>query len=155
MARHPLAGKPAPPEILVNVPRLVSRYYTTRPDSSIPEQRVCFGTSWHRGTSLNGGFNEEHILATCQAVAEYRASAGIDGPLFLGMDTPALSEPALTTALEVLAANGVQLVVDRHLGVTPTPVVSHAILGHNRRGEGGQADGIIITPSHTPPDDGG
>ena len=109
MARHPLAGKPAPAEILVNVPRLVSRYYATRPDTSVPEQRVGFGTSGHRGTSMTGGFNEEHILATCQAVAEYRASQGIDGPLLLGMDTHALSEPAYVTALEVFAANGVRV----------------------------------------------
>ena len=155
MARHPLAGRPAPAELLVNLPRLVSHYYTIRPDVSVPEQRVTFGTSGHRGTSLQSAFNEDHILATCQAVAEYRAAQGIDGPLFLGMDTHALSEPAFNTALEVLAANGVELVIDRDLGFTPTPAISHAILAHNRRHSGGQADGIIITPSHNPPEDGG
>jgi phosphoglucomutase len=155
MPRHPLAGRPAPSEILVNVPRLLSRYYESSPDPSQPGQRVAFGTSGHRGTSLNGSFNEDHILATCQAIVEYRRGQGIDGPLFVGMDTHALSEAAFTTAVEVFAANGVELVVDRELGYTPTPAVSHAILGHNRSGRGGRADGVVITPSHNPPEDGG
>src|SRR5690606_21090683 len=132
MSRHPLAGKPAPRELLVNVPRLLSRYYTSPPDPSQPGQRVTFGTAGHRGTSLESSFNEDHILATCQAIAEYRKTQGIDGPLYLGMDTHALSEAAFNTALEVFAANDVELVVDRELGYTPTPAVSHAILIHNR-----------------------
>ena len=155
MARHPLAGKPAPAEILVNVPRLLSRYYESTPDPADPGQRVAFGTSGHRGTSLSCSFNEDHILATCQAIGEYRADQGITGPLFVGMDTHALSEAAFTTALEVFAANGVELVVDRALGYTPTPAISHAILGHNRSGPKDQADGVVITPSHNPPQDGG
>lgn len=155
MSRHPLAGKPAPRELLINVPRLLSRYYTSPPDPSQPGQRVTFGTSGHRGTSLESSFNEDHILATCQAIAEYRKAEGIDGPLYLAMDTHALSEAAFTTALEVFAANDVDLVVDRELGYTPTPAVSHAILIHNRGGNRGRADGVVITPSHNPPQDGG
>ena len=156
MSLHPLAGKPAPESLLENIPRLVANYYSLQPDPQDPAQRVAFGTSGHRGSALAGSFNEAHILAVSQAVAEYRAAAGIDGPLFLGMDTHALSEPALISAVEVLAANGVALRLDHELGYTPTPVVSHAILAHNRNAAGGaQADGIVITPSHNPPADGG
>ena len=154
MALHPLAGKPAPRELLINVPRLVAAYYAFRPDPSVPAQRVSFGTSGHRGSSLESAFNEEHILAITQAVAEYRAAHSIDGPIFLGMDTHALSEPALWTALEVLAANGVDVRMQRG-AYTPTPVVSHAILSFNRGRSSGLADGLVITPSHNPPADGG
>ena len=132
MARHELAGQPAPSDILVNVPRLLSRYYASHPDPNDPGQRVAFGTSGHRGTSLSGSFNEEHILATCQAVVEYRRDQGITGPLFVGMDTHALSEPALRSAVEVFAALGVEVMVQAGGGFTPTPVVSHAILAYNR-----------------------
>lgn len=155
MARHPLAGKPAPNEILVNTPRLLSRYYETTPDPSDPGQRVAFGTSGHRGTSFDGSFNEDHILATCQAIVEHRQQQRITGPLFLGMDTHALSEAAFSTAVEVFAANAVELVVDRALGYTPTPAISHAILNHNRGRRSHLADGVVITPSHNPPEDGG
>ena len=153
---HPLAGKPAPPDLLINVPRLISAYYTEKPDPSNPAQQVSFGTSGHRGSSLKGTFNDDHIAAICQAIVEYRASAAITGPLFLGMDTHALSEPAHATAVEVFAANGVELYIDAASGYTPTPVISHAILTHNRAGAtGGKADGVVITSSHNPPDDGG
>jgi len=155
MALHELAGKPAPRSILTSIPRLVAAYYTVRPDPEDPEQRVSFGTSGHRGTALQGTFNEAHIVAVSQAVCDYRAAAGIDGPLFLGMDTHALSEAAHTTAVEVFAANGVDVHVAADGGFTPTPVVSHAILRHNREGARGKADGVIITPSHNPPEDGG
>ena len=155
MALHPLAGKPAPRSMLVHVPRLVSAYYTLRPDVAEPSQRVAFGTSGHRGSSFRRSFNEDHILAITQAICERRRLDGIDGPLFLGKDTHALSEPAHTTALEVLAAHGVDVFVDEHDGCTPTPVISHAILTHNRGGGRGTADGIVITPSHNPPEDGG
>lgn len=155
MALHPLAGKPAPRELLVNVPRLVSAYYTLQPDPSERGQRVSFGTSGHRGSALDGSFNEAHILAISQAVAEHRRAAGIDGPLFLGMDTHALSEPALISAVEVLAANEVPLVLQSGRGYTPTPVISHAILTWNAGRRSGLADGIVITPSHNPPRDGG
>jgi phosphoglucomutase len=156
MALHPLAGKRAPYEILVNIPRLISTYYTRTPDVADLNQRVAFGTSGHRGTSMEGSFNEDHILAISQAICEYRQQQGIDGPLFLGMDTHALSEPALISAIEVLAANGIDVVYQAGMGYTPTPVISHAILAHNRRANGsGQADGIVITPSHNPPQDGG
>ncbi len=155
MALSPLAGKPAPRDILVNVPRLVSAYYTQSPDPSDPAQRVCFGTSGHRGSSLNNGFNEAHILAVSQAICDYRRSRGITGPLFLGMDTHALSEPAHTSAVEVLAANEVDVMIHQGLGFTPTPVISHAILAHNRGRTHGLADGVVITPSHNPPQDGG
>jgi phosphoglucomutase len=151
----PLAGKPAPQEILVNIPRLVAAYYTLRPDPADPSQRVAFGTSGHRGTSLAGTFNEAHILAIAQAVAEYRAAQGVHGPLYLGMDTHALSEAAWGTALEVLAANGVLVRYEAGRGYTPTPLVSHAILSYNRGRSEGWADGIVITPSHNPPADGG
>ncbi|GGR98216.1 phosphoglucomutase (alpha-D-glucose-1,6-bisphosphate-dependent) [Deinococcus sedimenti] len=159
MTLSPLAGKRAPQSLLTNIPRLVAHYYETRPDVHDPLQRVAFGTSGHRGTSINGSFNESHILAVTQAVAEHRAAAGIRGPLFMGLDTHALSEPAWMTALQVLVANGVQ--VRAQAGAfTPTPLISHAILEHNRPGREGRpdhdwADGIVITPSHNPPQDGG
>ncbi len=149
------AGKPAPDELLANVPRLVAAYYTTQPDPENPAQRVSFGTSGHRGTSLSGSFNEAHILAVTQALCEYRQSAGVTGPLFVGMDTHALSEPALMSATEVLAANGVTVMLQEGRGYTPTPAVSHAILGYNRGRKDGLADGVVITPSHNPPEDGG
>jgi phosphoglucomutase len=152
---HPLAGKLAPRSILPNIPRLVSAYYTTRPDARTPGQEVSFGTSGHRGNSLKASFNEDHILAIVQAVCDYRKANGITGPLFLGMDTHALSEPAHITAIEVLAANGVTTKIQQGLKYTPTPVISHAILMHNRAGVGGLADGLVITPSHNPPDNGG
>jgi len=155
MALHELAGKPAPREILVNVPRLVAQYYALQPDVAEPSQRVSFGTSGHRGSSLRKAFNEAHILAIAQAVCDVRAQRGVDGPLFVGMDTHALSEPALISVLEVLAANEVHVRVQKGLGYTPTPVVSHAILRHNRGRSSGLADGIVITPSHNPPEDGG
>ncbi len=152
---NPLAGKPAEPSMLVNVPRLVTAYYAERPDPSIAAQRVAFGTSGHRGSAFDLAFNETHILAISQAICLYRKRENIDGPLFLGMDTHALSEPAFASALEVLAANGVEVMIDRGRGYTPTPVVSHAILNHNRGRKSGLADGIVITPSHNPPEDGG
>jgi len=152
---HPNAGKPADPKDLVNVPRLVAAYYTGRPDPFEPSQRVAFGTSGHRGSSLSLSFNEAHILAVTQALCERRVRGKATGPLFLGMDTHALSEPAFRSALEVLAGNGVEVMVDRDGGYTPTPVVSHAILSHNRGRSEGLADGIVITPSHNPPEDGG
>jgi phosphoglucomutase len=155
MATHPLAGKPAPRELLVNVPRLVSAYYTGKPDASVPEQQVAFGTSGHRGSSLLTSFNEDHILAICQALCEWRRAQGIDGPLYIGMDTHALSEPALATAIEVLAANEMDIFIQAGLGYTPTPVISHAILTYNRGRTSGLADGVVITPSHNPPEDGG
>jgi phosphoglucomutase len=141
--------------MLVNIPRLVTAYYTERPDPSIPEQRVAFGTSGHRGSAFKQAFNEVHILAISQAICLYRQQQHIDGPLFLGMDTHALSEPAFASALEVLIANSVEVMVDRDGGYTPTPVISHAILKHNRGRQSGLADGIVITPSHNPPEDGG
>lgn len=154
MTVHPLAGQPAPPELLVNVPRLVSAYYTQKPDAGDPGQRVAFGTSGHRGSSLQNSFNEDHILAICQAICELRQSKGINGPLYLGMDTHALSEPAHATALEVFAAHGIDVMIAAG-GYTPTPVISHAILTYNRGRTSGLADGVVITPSHNPPDDGG
>ena len=157
MTLNPLAGKPAPKEMLANIPRLVTSYYTIHPDPAVAAQRVSFGTSGHRGTSSAGSFNEDHILAVCQAISEYRAGKGIAGPLFAGMDTHALSEPALISALEVFAANGVEVVVQQGLSYTPTPVISHAILTYNRgrTSSGSLADGVVITPSHNPPGDGG
>jgi phosphoglucomutase len=155
MALHPLAGKPAPREILINVPRLISEYYTSHPDPAVPAQQVAFGTSGHRGTSLTCSFNDGHIAATSQAICEYRAAQGVTGPLFIGMDSHALSEPALSTAIEVFAANGVELMVQAGRGYTPTPAISHAILTHNRGRSAGLADGVVITPSHNPPSDGG
>jgi phosphoglucomutase len=155
MAQHPHAGKPARVEDLTNIPRLVAAYYLNKPDMSLPEQRVAFGTSGHRGSSLHNAFTESHIQAISQALAEYRQSKGISGPLFIGMDTHALSEAALASAVQVLAANGVQVRIQQGLGYTPTPVVSHAILAYNRAGHADLADGVVITPSHNPPEDGG
>jgi phosphoglucomutase len=152
---NPLAGQPVPPSLLINVPRLISAYYTQVPDAAVPSQRVAFGTSGHRGSAFSTAFNEAHILAITQAVCLYRRQAGIDGPLFLGMDTHALAEPAFISALEVLAANGVETMIDEHSGYTPTPVISHAILTYNRGRTTGLADGIVISPSHNPPDEGG
>jgi len=155
MKVSPFAGKPAEPSMLVNVPRLVTAYYTEVPDPSAPEQRVAFGTSGHRGSAFEKAFNEWHILAISQAICLYRRQQKIDGPLFLGMDTHALSVPALAGALEVLAANGVDVMIAEGDEYTPTPVVSHAILTYNRGRKIGLADGIVITPSHNPPHDGG
>jgi phosphoglucomutase len=155
MPLHPLAGKTAPRSILVNVPRLISAYYIHHPDVALEAERVAFGTSGHRGSSLKSSFNEDHILTTTQAICDYRSHQSFTGPLFLGMDTHALSEPSFATALEVLAANGVEVMIQQDLGYTPTPVVSHAILTHNRGRTSGLADGIVITPSHNPPEDGG
>ncbi|SDY35065.1 phosphoglucomutase [Variovorax sp. YR634] len=154
-ATNPLAGKPAPLELLVNVPRLISAYYTGRPDPSVPSQRVAFGTSGHRGSSFDDAFNEWHVLAISQAICDYRKQKGIDGPLFLGIDTHALSTPAFSSAVEVLAANGVELMISKDDEYTPTPAVSHAILVYNRGRTSGLADGIVITPSHNPPESGG
>ena len=150
-----LAGKPADPSLLINVSRLITAYYTRRPDPSVPAQRVVFGTSGHRGSALDNAFNEAHILAITQAICLYRKQHNIDGPLYIGMDTHALSEPAFASALEVLAANGVDVMVDADNGYTPTPVISHAILTYNRGRKSGLADGIVITPSHNPPRFGG
>ena len=155
MSISPYAGKVAEPWMLTNIARLITAYYANRPDPSIAGQRVAFGTSGHRGSSLNNSFNEQHILAISQAICLYRRQQGIDGPLFLGMDTHALSEPAFATAIEVLAANGVDVMLDAAGGYTPTPVVSHAILTYNRGRAGGLSDGIVITPSHNPPNSGG
>jgi len=155
MPVSPYAGKPADPSLLINVPRLVTAYYTGRPDPSVPGERVAFGTSGHRGCSLDNAFNEAHILAITQAICLYRTQQGIDGPLFMGIDTHALSEPAFASALEVLAANGVEVMVDADDGYTPTPVISHAVLTYNRGRRRGLADGIVITPSHNPPRFGG
>jgi len=155
MTPSPLAGKPAPPDLLVDVSRLVTAYYTDAPDPSVPAQRVAFGTSGHRGSSFLRSFNEDHILAITQAICHYRAGRNISGPLFLGIDTHALSVPACATALEVLAANGVDVVLAAADEFTPTPVISQAILAFNAAAPAGLADGIIITPSHNPPEDGG
>jgi phosphoglucomutase len=155
MTISPLAGKPAPQSILVNVPRLMTAYYSQAPDPKVPAQRVSFGTSGHRGSAFDCAFNEDHILAITQAICEYRKQHGIDGPLFLGIDTHALSASAFASALEVLAANGVTVMIDDRDGYTPTPVVSHAILTYNHGRSTGLADGIVVTPSHNPPDDGG
>ncbi len=151
----PRAGQPAAAEDLVDVAKLVTAYYAVHPDPGDAAQRVSFGTSGHRGSAFTATFNEDHILATTQAICEYRASQGIDGPLYLGADTHALSEPAQVSALEVLAANGVQVMTDARGGYTPTPAVSRAILAHNTSGRGPRADGIVVTPSHNPPTDGG
>jgi len=155
MTISPLAGQPAPASMLVNVPRLVSTYYADHPDVAVAAERVAFGTSGHRGSALTRTFNEAHILAITQAICNYRASHGVIGPLFLGIDTHALSEPAAISALEVLAANNVEAMIDRDHGYTPTPVISHAILRYNRGRTSGLADGIVVTPSHNPPEDGG
>ena len=155
MTTSPLAGKPVPNELLIDVTKLLDQYYQLHPDPSEPTQRVQFGTSGHRGSSANASFNENHILAITQAIVEYRREQGITGPLFIGMDTHALSAPAQKTALEVLAAHGVETMLARDDGYTPTPVISHAILTYNRGRSAGMADGIVITPSHNPPSDGG
>ncbi len=154
MALHPRAGQPAIQADLENIPRLISAYYRRQPDINDPGQRVSFGTSGHRGCALDGSFNEAHIAAICQAIAEYRNQQGIEGPLFLGIDSHALSEPAFITAVEVLSGNGVALVVEKGRGYTPTPVISQAIVAHNQRHQD-KADGILLTPSHNPPRDGG
>src|SRR5882757_1393411 len=154
MSVHPRAGLPAEPSDLVDLAKLVTAYYAEHPDPSVPEQRVAFGTSGHRGSALSIAFNEDHILATSQAICEYRAGQGITGPLFMGKDTHALSEPAFVSALEVFAANGVRVLIDSRDGYTPTPALSRAILAHNENG-GDKADGVVITPSHNPPRDGG
>jgi phosphoglucomutase len=155
MSHHPLAGQPAPRDLLVDIDELRDAYTSRKPDVTIPAQRVSFGTSGHRGSSLRGTFNEAHVLAITQAICDYRGSRGIGGPLFLGRDTHALSEPAFMTALEVLAAKGVAVMIDKDDGYTPTPAISHAILTWNRGRTSGLADGIVITPSHNPPEDGG
>jgi phosphoglucomutase len=155
MKIHPLAGKPAPQDFLVDIDKLRKEYYARKPDITDSAQRVSFGTSGHRGSSLRGGFNEAHVLVITQAICEYRKSQGITGPLYIGKDTHGLSEPAFATALEVLAANRVDTMIDCADGYTPTPAVSHAILIHNRGRTSSLADGIVITPSHNPPEDGG
>ncbi len=155
MSIHPLAGKPAPIESLTNIPRLISAYYTIHPEPGNPAQAVSFGTSGHRGTSLNGSFNDDHVAAISQAIYEYRRGEGISGPLFMGMDSHGLSEPALYTAIEVFAANGMEIHIHQNHQYTPTPVISHAILTWNASHQGVQADGVVISPSHNPPEDGG
>jgi phosphoglucomutase len=155
MAIDPLAGQPAPASLLVDLDLLHDSYYTGRPDQADLTQRVRFGTSGHRGSSIRGSFNEQHVLAITQAICDYRSAQSITGPLYLGKDTHALSQPASQSALEVLAANGVEVVLDREDGYTPTPAISHAILAYNRSRISGLADGIVVTPSHNPPDDGG
>src|SRR5690349_6514768 len=152
---HPAAGKQASPDALTNIPRLVTAYFAGKPDVADPAQRVAFGTSGHRGTSVKNTFNEGHILATTQAICDYRKEKGLTGPLFIGIDTHALAEPALVSAVEVFAANGVDIMIDERGGYTPTPVISHAILSYNKGRSSGLADGVVITPSHNPPEDGG
>jgi phosphoglucomutase len=152
---NPLAGKPAAPSMLANIPRLVTAYFAGQPDPKVAAQRVAFGTSGHRGSAFNNDFNEAHILSISQALCDHRRAVGIDGPLFVGIDTHALAEPALASALEVFSANGVEVMVDAHDGYTPTPVISHAILTYNKGRSGGLADGVVVTPSHNPPEDGG
>jgi phosphoglucomutase len=151
----PLAGKIAAPSMLANVPRLVTAYFAGKPDPKVASQRVAFGTSGHRGSALNNAFNEAHIISISQALCDHRKRGGISGPLFIGIDTHALAEPALASALEVFAANGVHVMIDAHDGYTPTPVISHAILTYNKGRDDGLADGVVITPSHNPPEDGG
>jgi phosphoglucomutase len=155
MAIHPLAGKIVPKKNLTDIAELISLYYETQPDVNISSQKVSFGTSGHRGSSLNMSFTEDHIMAIAQAICEYRAKEGITGPLFVGKDTHALSTPAEKTALQVFAANGVTAMIDKDGGYTPTPVISHAILTYNKGRTDGLADGVVITPSHNPPDNGG
>ena len=154
-APNPAAGKPVDPAALINVPQLVTAYFASKPDAADPAQRVAFGTSGHRGTSLKNSFNEDHILATTQAICDHRRETGLNGPLFIGIDTHALAEPALVSAVEVFAANGVEVMIDERGGYTPTPVISHAILSYNKGRTSGLADGVVITPSHNPPEDGG
>ena len=155
MSLHPLAGKPAPYDVLTNIPRLISAYYSFHPDPSDPAQKVSFGTSGHRGSSLNASFNDDHVAAISQAIYEYRKGQGINGPLFMGMDTHALSEPALFTAIEVFADNQMEIRIHQDHRYTPTPVISHAILTFNAEHANTQADGVVISPSHNPPEDGG
>jgi phosphoglucomutase len=155
VAIHPAAGKPADPSALVDIPKLISAYFVERPDPTVRAQQVSFGTSGHRGSSFDLSFNEWHILAITQAICEYRQANRIDGPLFLGIDTHALSEPAFASAMEVLAANGVEVMIPEGTDYTPTPAISHAILTYNRGRAAGLADGIVVTPSHNPPQDGG
>ena len=155
MALNPLAGQPAPASLLVDVPRLITAYFTEKPDVSVSTQKVSFGTSGHRGSAFECSFTEHHILAITQAICEYRKKTGVEGPLFLAKDTHALSEPAFASALEVLAAHRIEVLVDQDLGYTPTPALSHAVLVYNRGRRQGLADGIVITPSHNPPEDGG
>ena len=155
MPLHALAGQPAPVELRANIPQLISAYYTQSPDTADPAQAVAFGTSGHRGSSLKNTFNEAHILAICQALAEQRQADGLTGPLFLGRDTHALSEPAHRTAVEVFAANNIDVMIQSCGGYAPTPAISFAILTHNRGRTSGLADGVVITPSHNPPEDGG
>ena len=152
---NPQAGKTLDPSKLVNLPRLVTAYFTGKPDPAVASQRVAFGTSGHRGSAFDNAFNEHHILAISQAICQHRSRSGITGPLFIGIDTHALSEPALASALEVFAANDVETMIDAVDGYTPTPVVSHAILSYNKGRKTGLADGVVITPSHNPPEDGG
>jgi phosphoglucomutase len=154
-APNPAAGKPVDPASLQNIPRLVTAYFASKPDPADPAQRVAFGTSGHRGSSLKNSFNEDHILATTQAICDHRRETGLNGPLFIGIDTHALAEPALASAVEVFAANGVDIMIDEAGGYTPTPVISHAILTYNKGRTAGLADGVVITPSHNPPEDGG
>jgi phosphoglucomutase len=154
-AQNPAAGKPVDPASLANIPRLVTAYFASKPDPADATQRVAFGTSGHRGSSLKNSFNEDHILATTQAICDYRRETGLNGPLFIGIDTHALAEPALASAVEVFAANGVEIMIDERGGYTPTPVISHAILSYNKGRRSGLADGVVITPSHNPPEDGG
>ncbi len=155
MKKSPLAGKPAPGDLLVNIPKLIDAYYAEKPDPSMPAQQVSFGTSGHRGSSFNAAFNENHVLAISQAIVDYRQAQKTTGPLYVGMDTHALSEPAMRTAVEVFAANDVEIFIQANMGFTPTPVISHAILTYNHGRDAGKADGVVITPSHNPPDDGG
>src|SRR3954467_183515 len=152
---NPLAGKPAPASLLTNIPQLLTDYFTLRPDGSVPAQQVSFGTSGHRGSAFDRAFNEWHVLAISQAICEYRKSKGIDGPLFLGIDTHAVSPAAQASSLEVLAANGVEVMLAENDEYTPTPALSHAIIVYNRGRKSGLADGIVVTPSHNPPMDGG
>jgi phosphoglucomutase len=152
---NPLAGKIVAPSMLANIPRLVTAYFEGKPNPSVAAQRVAFGTSGHRGSAFNNAFNEAHILAISQAICDHRWASGIGGPLFVGIDTHALAEPALASALEVFAANGVETMIDEHDGYTPTPVISRAIIAYNKGRDGGLADGVVITPSHNPPEDGG
>jgi phosphoglucomutase len=154
-AQNPAAGKPVDPASLQNIPRLVTAYFSSKPDPADPAQRVAFGTSGHRGSSLKNSFNEDHILATTQAICDHRRETGLTGPLFIGIDTHALAEPALASAVEVFAANGVDIMIDQAGGYTPTPVISHAILSYNKGRKSGLADGVVVSPSHNPPEDGG
>src|SRR5262249_9439617 len=144
-----------PPNALADIPKLVTAYFASKPDAADPAQRVAFGTSGHRGSSLKASFNEDHILATTQAICDHRRELGLTGPLFIGIDTHALAEPALVSAIEVFAANGLDIMVDANGGYTPTPVISHAILSYNEGRTDGLADGVVVTPSHNPPEDGG